>query len=87
MGWPGAGDTEGEDAELRRKGRVVVGSLAVGCRRLEGGMWSGGLTARGGVGGPGRGGRHEAEEGQERGEEERQVGEEHCGGGVQGLLG
>jgi len=50
-------------------------------------MWSGGLTARGWVGGPGRGGRHEAEEGQEREEEEREAGEEHCGGGLQGLPG
>ena len=50
-------------------------------------MWSGGLTARGWVGGPGRGGRQEAEEGQEGGEEEREAGKEHCGDWLQGLLG
>ena len=79
MGRPGAGDTGGEDAELGGMGWVVEGSWAIGCRGLEGGLWFGGLTARGWVGGPGCGGRNEADEGEEPGEEEREAGEEHCG--------
>ena len=58
-------------------GWVVVGRSAVRFRRLERGVWFGRLTARGWAGGPARGGRNEAEEGQERGQELREPGEEH----------
>ena len=76
-GRQGAGAAGGDNAELRRTGRVAEGSLAVRHRRLERGMWFGRLTASGWVGEPARGGRNEADERQERGQELREPGEEH----------